>query len=1114
MQVREFPRGSDISAAMRPTVSCCALLIWLQLLAFCQAAAPGTRADTPETAAGAPGIRVPEGFRVEHFADDDLAHDIHSLTIDSAGRVVVSGPGYIRILIDGDSDGRADSFRQFVDLPKTGAQGMYWSGRSLLCSGDDGLQVFRDDNRDDVADGPAEVFLRIAAGGEHHVHSIQRGPDGWWYVIAGNTAGVTGAYATLATSPLRNPVNGVLMRLKPDLSGGEIVADGLRNAYDFAFSVTGDLFTYDSDDERDISLPWYLPTRVFQILPMSHAGWVSAGWKRPERFADMPPVIAAFGRGSPTGVVCYQHSQFTDEYRGALFVLDWTLGRIDVLPLESDGGGWKSQPVSFAAGQDQFGFAPTDLEVAPDGSLYVSVGGRGTRGSVFRIVRAAGENRPAPQVPRNTARDRLDRVLTIEQPLSSWSRATWVPLATKLGGDMFRAAALDNSRSAAERMRAIEILVEQFGGVDAAMAPDLIRATSSRVRARAAWAAGRSRPEAPDSQIVGPLLQDADPLVQRCALEALVTADGAVLEDFLPQIATCLSSDSREVRLMAAQLTSKLTQSQRSRMSSLPGGDLRGRVWLHLGAQLRSSSVSIPAAQLAVTVITDAQQPVELRREAVRLLQLALGDVGPTPGRAAVLDSYTSRGALADFDLELNPLRASLADSYPSGDDELDYELIRVFAMTTPLNRELFSRILAGITSSSSPADDIHRLAALAQFELERSEEESRAIAQALVAIDVKIRQRGMRQDTSWDDRIGELFAALCRVDPALPHLIPGQPLLGQPGHTLFTAKVTQESLPEVIGRFVATISADPEYQWTNDVVFLLGESSQPEHRQLLRDQLENLSVRDAVLIVLAEAPIREDRAHFLNGLDSPQLNAVEACVQALTKLPRSNSPEEQFRLIRTARRLVTDEREFRLRETVMRLLQNNTGLTTPFVFSAEGHRPQPESMQEWHAALQKKYPDYQEAHDEDSARVVLALLPDVDWMAGDAQRGRRLFERISCARCHGGRLALGPDLTGVTRRFSRDDLFAAVVDPDRDISPRYQTTTVLTRSGRSYTGLIVYESADGMLLRDAAHRTYRLEGDDIETQHRQRVSLMPAGLLKGLNAAALADLYSYLQSL
>ncbi|MFN9721337.1 MAG: PVC-type heme-binding CxxCH protein, partial [Planctomycetota bacterium] len=337
-----------------------------------------------------PGIDVPDGFQVELFADDELAHDIHSMTIDAQGRVVVSGPGYIRILIDSDNDGRADRFTTFSDKPGTGSQGMFFLGSSLLCSGDEGLQVLRDDNSDDVADGPGQVFMKIEAGGEHHVHSIQKGPDGWWYIIAGNFSGVTSDYATVPTSPIATPVSGTLLRLKPDLSAGEIVADGFRNAYDFCFNAQGDIFTFDSDDERDISLPWYLPTQVFHILPGSNAGYVTPGLKRPGMSPDMPPVLATFGRGSPTGVICYQHEQFPEEYRGALFLEDWTIGRILVVRLAEDGSGWSGQPMEFARGRNQFGFAPTDLEVAPDGSIFVSVGGRGTRGSVFRISHKSG----------------------------------------------------------------------------------------------------------------------------------------------------------------------------------------------------------------------------------------------------------------------------------------------------------------------------------------------------------------------------------------------------------------------------------------------------------------------------------------------------------------------------------------------------------------------------------------------------------------------------------------------------------------------------------------------------------------------------------------------------
>jgi len=1059
------------------------------------------------------GIRVPAGFRVELYADDELAHDIHSLTLDSRGRVVVSGPGYVRILLDSDGDGRADRFQQFADGPATGSQGMYFHGSSLLCAGDGGLLLYRDENSDDRADGVPQVFLKIAAGGEHHVHSIQRGPDGWWYVMAGNFAGVTSAYATAATSPIRQPVSGTLLRLSPELRGGEIVADGFRNAYDFAFSGAGDFFTYDSDDERDISLPWYLPTQVFHILPASNAGYVTAGLKRPPTYPDMPPVPASFGRGSPTGVVCYRHEQFPAEYTGALFVQDWTLGRILCVPLERQGAGWVSEPREFAVGQNQFGFAPTDMEVGPDGSLYVSVGGRGTRGSVYRIYYAGAVGGPQP-VGGGVRGGELERVLTARQPNTAWSRAEWVPVAKRLSAAVLRAAAVDEGRSAAQRMRAIEILVELWGGLDAATGLALVSAGDAEVRARAAWAVGRTKPESPELSVLQRLLTDREASVRRAAVEAFSTATAVPVLNFLSLQLTALLSDSdRLVRLSAAQLVPRLDAGQRAQLQS-GLGDVRGLLWFYLGLLQRSGELSAEAARVAAQVLVDPANGLEVRREAVRVLQLALGDTGAVKGRPVMYDSYGPRKSLESLERELNPLLPQLAGVFPTGDVVLDRELIRVFAMVAPPNREIFDRLLGQLTDESLPQDDIHCLAALSRMELERSQEESGRCARALIGVDVKLKRLGMKQDTNWDDRMGELYAQLCQVDPALPSLLVQQPGFGLPGHVLYLGRVPASVVPEAIDNVLSTIAADSEYQWTSEIVFLIGESGRAEHEQILRAQLDNLSVRDAVLMVLSERPVAADRSLYLSGLESTQLNAVEACVKALQKLPRSREAAEQWSLLACARRLIGDKREFLLRESVMRLLQNNNEQTLKFEFGESGYRLQPESMQLWQEWLERRYPDYRPTSLSEQATALLKSLEAVPWDSGDAERGRVLFERLGCAKCHGGRRSLGPDLTGVSKRFSRADLFASIVDPNRDISNRYQTTSIETVSGQVLTGLIVYESVDGLLLRDAEHRTYRVEASEIAGRHQQRNSLMPEGLLRNTGVRELADLNSYLQGL
>lgn len=1081
--------------------------------------------NAQEPAAEVPAIEVPDGFRVEQFAGDSLAHDIHCLTLDSKGRVVVAGPGYVRILIDDDNDGRADRFTTFSDGPKTGAQGMYFTGPHLLCSGDEGFQIYRDENRDDKADGPPKTLLKIKAGGEHHVHAIRRGPDGWWYVIAGNMSEVTASYATLTTSPIKKPFAGVLLRFKPDLSGGEIVSDGFRNAYDFCFSPQGDVFTFDSDGERDVSLPWYEPCRVFRTTPRSNAGWVSRSWKRPGDFADMPMVAAAFGRGSPTGVACYRHTQFPSRYDGRVFVMDWTFGRILTVSPNStssiaEAGDATAEPDVFATGSGQFGFAPTDLAVGRDGSLFVSVGGRGTSGGVYRIfyenaVTDTNTNSPASG---DSEEQKLEYVLNAPQPGSSWSRAQWYPRTVDLTAQPFVSAATDEGRRPAQRIRAIEVLTDVFDGMDAATSGKLSQSTSPEVRARTAWAIGRSSSLSDHADALTNLLGDSDPLVARFALEALTTttaSDAALLDKCLPKIAASLSADDRFVRFAGSLVVPKLSEQQQTELRELTKNNAHASVMLGFGLADRSDRFHFDAAKIAAQVIADPSADIAHKRDAVRLLELALGDVGPQKGVAGMFESYTARADLKPHELQLNPVRIVIAETFASGDSAYDRELIRLIAMLGSLNAELIPKLLQQITAESHPAHDIHRLAALSRVHAVRSPEQTSATAAALVNLEHKIRTQNLKQDSNWDDRIGELYEGLNSVDRQLAVVIGRQPGFGLPGHVPFLKLIPPQHTQHAIDGFARQVQADDEYLWNNDVVFVLGRSTNPQHRQLLRRQTDNLSIRDALVVVLARQPESDDRQLFVGALDSPSVSALNAAVTALAKLPSDDGAAEQFALLSAARRLKNSPAEFAVREYAVRLLQRNTEQKFGFQFGTSGHDPQAAVFEQWRTFLKQRYPKYVAPGDGGKAAdELLASLDDVAWEQGQAARGKVLFSKLTCDRCHGGRKALGPDLQGVAKRFSVKDLFAAIVDPNRDVSERYQTTTIVTTDGKVRSGLIVYQSVDGLLLRDAAHNTFRIEADEIETQVKKRVSLMPGGLLRNVSDQDLADLNAWLRGL
>src|SRR6185369_16449467 len=101
-------------------------------------------------------------------------------------------------------------------------------------------------------------------------------------------------------------------------------------------------------------------------------------------------------------------------------------------------------------------------------------------------------------------------------------------------------------------------------------------------------------------------------------------------------------------------------------------------------------------------------------------------------------------------------------------------------------------------------------------------------------------------------------------------------------------------------------------------------------------------------------------------------------------------------------------------------------------------------------------------AQDGDETARWAAILKLVPWNRGDVARGEAIFQQRACAACHASKTPIGPDLAGAAQRFSRDDLFAAILFPNRDIAPAYRTTTFRLRDGEVYTGLVAFESADG----------------------------------------------------
>ncbi|MCA8994789.1 MAG: HEAT repeat domain-containing protein [Planctomycetaceae bacterium] len=1063
------------------------------------------------------GLAVADGFEVTRFAGDELCHDVFSMTVTSEGHIAVSGPGYVRVLIDSDHDGVADDSRVFVDGPESGAQGMFFYGPDLLCTGDAGLIRYRDRDRDGKADGPPDVFLRARAGAEHDIHAIRKGPDGYWYVISGNSAEIDERYITLDSSPIQHPHAGTVVRFKPDLTSGEVFADGIRNAYDFDFAQAGDLFVFDSDGERDLSLPWYQPTRVFHVPPGSNLGWYSNSHIRPSSSFDVPPTLASLGRSSPTGVVCYRHTAFPLKYQGALFVLDWTFGRIWSLPVDEHGGTWKTNPEVFLTATGEHGFAPTDAEVGPDGALYVCIGGRGTRGGVFRIAPKGKQ-----LSPWNVAVERglqgIDTVLNAPQPLCSWSRAIWEPIAKQLGREAFRDAALATTRPGGERVRAIEILTEKFEGIDADMAAILAKDANPFVRARAAWSLGRSNPAHPDIELLRPYLQDSQPQVARAALESLLGAESELLDNLTEELGHQLAHADPTVRQVATNVVSKVSKPayQKTAVVAINHG-WQGAVPLAAAFSLRNAGYQPYPIDIATRLLNSPNQPVGLRVDAARLLQIGLGELGGNdPTLAPALQGYVSQADLATHDQELDALRILLAKTYPTEHAELNRELEIAISMLQPPNPEVLTKVMANVTADSSAVDDIHWLIVASRIPVAVTAEQRDQIASTLVGLERKVREQELAQDISWDERVVDVYRVLVKQDEQLPLAILNHPEFGEPGHVQFATEMPPKLFKDVVAVFIKQLDANPDYEWSTDLVYLLGAAEDPAIRQRVYEQFDDYALRSAVLMSLSEYPLPEDRTYFVQGLDTADVEVLLKCIQALAIMPGSVNAVENVTLARTLRRLGYDGDERQARDQVAELLQRNLGVSCGYRLARDGD-PQREAVELWTATVQKQFPgEFKEqfgrgTEDVAELKTVLASVP---WEQGEAERGLKIFTSRGCVQCHGGRKALGPDLAGAASRFSRDDLFTAIAFPHQDVSPRYQTTQIATTRGQIHTGLVVYEYPDALVLRDARNKSFRIDTADIEERRTLQKSLMPEGLLKDLKPEDLADLYTYLHDL
>ena len=206
---------------------------------------------------------------------------------------------------------------------------------------------------------------------------------------------------------------GYVVRTDADGKKWELVLGGFRNAYDLAFNTDGELFTFDSDMEWDWGMPWYRPTRVNHCTSGSEHGWRSGTGVWPDYYPDNLPPTINIGIGSPTGVGNGLGAKFPAKYQRAIFICDWSYGRLMAVHLTPKGSSYTATFENFVAPKGSDGKSPkkpwnvTDTVIGDDGAMYVTIGGRNNQAGLYRISYTGTESTaPAVEANKNGEKER------------------------------------------------------------------------------------------------------------------------------------------------------------------------------------------------------------------------------------------------------------------------------------------------------------------------------------------------------------------------------------------------------------------------------------------------------------------------------------------------------------------------------------------------------------------------------------------------------------------------------------------------------------------------------------------------------------------------------------
>ena len=935
---------------------------------------------------------------------------------------------------------------------------------------------------------------------EHGPHSLQLGPDGMIYVVIGNHSGL--ATPASAQSPFRHAYDadlipryedpgghaagvkapgGTIVRVSLDGKRVETFAGGLRNVYDLAFNSAGELFVHESDMEADVGLAWYRPTSLFHVTPGADLGWRSGWSQMPEKYPDSIAPITQTGRGSPTGIVSYQHLQFPSKYHNCLFLADWSEGRILSAQLTPSGASYTATTEVLLQGKP---LNVTDLDVGEDGGLYFCTGGRGTQGGVFRISWQG----PSP-LEQVQFKDNLERAIQHPQPNAAWARQNLALLRQSLGkawDQQLTQFALDSAQPELQRCRALEMLYLYSGPLPEAQLTKLLGDRSALVRAKAAWICGLC-PDCPET--LTNALADDSTLVQRAACESLARHSSQLEAD---KIWPLFRSDDRTLQLAARRLLEQFPNADWC-AEALASDDLS--VFVHGSLATLNAHPTLQNSYQILTKVSERLQGF-LRDpdfyNLLRVTQLALvrGQVDPDK-----VPAFTEQ----------------LLEEFPTASGELNAELVQVLAYLGPGpaaerfrtyltesadSAEVKIIVAMNLAAKSAQLDDATRLALIDFLEQTQAASSSgtyklyliRCVREAAESLSREAQQTVIDNGVAWPN-------ALVKVFFKLPEQVDSP---------------TLEKLIQLDSRLAAS-SDQAARQARLGIIAILAQSGEESAMEHLRSLWRSENDRRADIAVgLAQNPDGQNWNYLVASLPILDDRACQEVIQKLQSVSLRPAEPKYYRQVLELGYRMQDEGG----KLAADLLQHWS--TETVSTSGDDWRTTLDAWKGWYESKWPLEPPVNSASAESGKgpafdRVLERLNSG---SPGDPERGLAVFEQANCAKCH--RVGLqgqssGPDLTGLGKRFSKRETLESIVDPNRIISDRYRSLLIQTIDGQQLLGMKIDESPAELSLLLGTGKVAKIRKDEIEESKIVAKSTMPGDLLNKLTLDQIADLFAYL---